>query len=193
MKSAASPVRSTKITAAASTTPGSSAAQRRLAAGDPAPDRRASGSGLARSMDRPPRPQRVHARGHHPRGAAVRRPGLTRACFRARHSSVALGPAAFSRPSALARTFVSPRGSSTSRFPDHDDALAAARATGCHRCQVREPCGSWPQQPGQPSRLHPGPGAVTPARAPARGPKTGCRRLPTDLPAKPLPPRRGRE
>ena len=37
---------------------------------------------------------------------------------------------------------------------------------------------SWPQQPGQPSRLHPGPGAVTSARAPARGPKTGCRRHP---------------
>jgi hypothetical protein len=49
--------------------------RRRLAAGDPAPERRASGSGLARSMDRPPRPQWVHARGHHPRGAAVRRPG----------------------------------------------------------------------------------------------------------------------
>jgi len=26
---------------------------------------------------------------------------------------------------------------------------------------------SWPQQPGQPSRLHPGPGARTSARAPA--------------------------
>ena len=38
---------------------------------------RASGSGLARSMDRPPRPQWVHARGHHPRGAAVRRPAPT--------------------------------------------------------------------------------------------------------------------
>jgi len=36
----------------------------------------------------------------------------------------------------------------------------------------------WPQQPGQPSRRHPGPGAVTSARAPARGPKTGCRRHP---------------
>jgi hypothetical protein len=36
----------------------------------------------------------------------------------------------------------------------------------------------WPQQPGQPSRLHPGPGAVTPARAPARGPKTSYRRQP---------------
>ena len=54
MKSGASPVRSMKITAAASTTPGSSAARRRLAAGDPAPDRRASGSGLARSMDAAP-------------------------------------------------------------------------------------------------------------------------------------------
>ena len=41
----------------------------------------------------------------------------------------------------------------------------------------------WPQQPGQPSRLHPRPGAVTSARAPARGPKTGCRRHP--LPCRP--------
>jgi hypothetical protein len=59
---------------------------------------------------------------------------------------------------------------------------------------------SWPQQPGQPSRLLPGPGPVTPARAPARGcqrrpfspdagsrPKTGSRRLPAGLPAIPLP------
>ena len=180
MKSGASPVGSTKITAAASTTPGSSAARRRLAAGDPAPDRRASGSGLARSMDRPPRPQWVHARGHHPRGAAVRRPGPTRACFRARHSSIAFGPAAFSRPSALARTLFSPRGSSTSRFPDHDDALAAARATGRHRCQVREPCGScggWmssiryaPGKTGWSRRL---PGAGGPRSSASVSPRTG--------------------
>jgi hypothetical protein len=45
----------------------------------------------------------------------------------------------------------------------------------------------WPQQPGQPSRLHPGPGALTSARAPDREPKTGCRQLPAGPPAIPLP------
>jgi len=47
----------------------------------------------------------------------------------------------------------------------------------------------WPQQPGQPSRLHPGPGARTSARAPAT-------RRPAAIgypPASPLPPRPGRE
>jgi len=43
---------------------------------------------------------------------------------------------------------------------------------------TRLPGMCWPQQPGQPSRLHPGSGAVTSARAPARSPKTGCRRHP---------------
>jgi len=64
----------------------------------------------------------------------------------------------------------------------------------------------WPQQPGQPSHLHPGPAlSHRHARPPAAvnashfspdndsGPKTGCRRLPAGLPAIPLPPRPGRE
>jgi hypothetical protein len=64
----------------------------------------------------------------------------------------------------------------------------------------------WPQQPGQPSHLHPGPAlSHRHARPPAAvnashfspdndsGPKTGCRRLPAGLPAIALPPRPGRE
>ena len=46
----------------------------------------------------------------------------------------------------------------------------------------------WPQQPGQPSRVHPGPGALTSARALSRGPKTRLPSAPAGLPAIPFYP-----